>query len=164
MGVACVLLLGLTGAWAQMGSQPLGSSPLGGGPGRAAERIEQWKKIRLIEMLDLKEDVSVRFFSRMNEHEKRKRDLMKERGDVLDRLERLIRVGSPAAEFEKAFGEMADIDGRIAAADRAFFDGLSDILVIEQRAKMVLFERRFEGELREAMKEQFRRRRSPAVE
>jgi hypothetical protein len=128
------------------------------------ERIEQWKKIRLIEMLDMKEDVSVRFFARMNEHDKAKRDLRKERGDVMDRLERLIRVGAPAPEFEKAFAEITALDARIADGDRDFLNGLSDILTIEQRAKLVLFERRFEGELREAMREQFRRRREAPTE
>jgi hypothetical protein len=82
----------------------------------------------------------------------------------MDRLERLIRVGAPAAEFEKAFADMTDVDARIAASDRDFLNGLSDILTIEQRAKLVLFERRFEGELREAMREQFRRRRENPTE
>ena len=155
LGVIAALVLGLAGAWAQ---------PLGGPPGRASERIEQWKKIRLIEMLDMKEDVSVRFFARMNDHEKAKRELLKERDATLDRLERLIRVDAPAAEFEKAFGDLAGVDTRIAEAEKGFHDSLTDILTIEQRAKLVLFDRRFEGELREAMKEQFRRRRAAPVE
>jgi hypothetical protein len=150
-----VMLVASAGAWAQ---------PLGGPPGRGVERIEQWKKIRLIEMLDMKEDVSVRFFARMNEHDKAKRDLLKERGEVMDRLERLIRVGAPAGEYEKAFADITDLDARIGASDRDFLNGLSDILTIEQRAKLVLFERRFEGELREAMREQFRRRRENPTE
>jgi hypothetical protein len=155
LGVMLMLVVGWTAAWAQ---------PLGGPPGRPSERIEQWRKIRLIEMLDMKEDVSVRFFSRMNDHEKQKRELFKERDETLDRLERLIRVEAPAAEYEKAFADLADVDVRIAAGEKDFFNGLSDILTIEQRAKMVLFDRRFEGELREAMKEQFRRRRAAPVE
>ena len=155
--VACVLMfvIGLTAAWGQ---------PLGGPPGRASERIEQWKKIRLIEMLEMNEDVSVRFFARMNEHEKQKRELLKERDATLDRLERLLRVDASNAEFEKAFAEMADMDERIAAGEKEFFSGLSDILSIQQRAKMILFERRFGVELREAMKEQFRRRRATPAE
>lgn len=151
----CMLVFGWAAALAQ---------PLGGPPGRPSERIEQWKKIRLVEMLDMKEEVSVRFFARMNDHEKAKRELLKERDETLDRVERLVRVEAPSAEFEKAFAELAAVDARIAAGEKAFFDSLSDILTIEQRAKMVLFERRFEGELREAMKEQFRRRRAAPLE
>jgi hypothetical protein len=59
---------------------------------------------------------------------------------------------------------MADVDERIVAGEKEFFSGLSDILSIQQRAKMTLFERRFGVELREAMKEQFRRRRATPVE
>ena len=41
------------------------------GPGpRPYERVEQWKKVRMIEMLDLNEEQSVRFFARMNDHQK----------------------------------------------------------------------------------------------
>jgi hypothetical protein len=155
VGGTIVMIAMVAVSWAQ---------PLGGPPGRGVERIEQWKKIRMIEMLDLKEDVSVRFFARLNEHEKEKRELRKARGEVMDRLERLIRVNAPPAEFEKAFADLADADARLGFADREFFNGLADILTIEQRAKMVLFERRFEGELKEAMREQFRRRRSPEEE
>ena len=36
------------------------------------ERIEHFKKVRLIEILDMKEEQSVRFFARLNEHENAK--------------------------------------------------------------------------------------------
>ncbi|MEK9138138.1 MAG: hypothetical protein AAB393_13515, partial [Bacteroidota bacterium] len=36
---------------------------------RPFERIEHFKKVRLIELLDMKEEQSVRFFARLNEHE-----------------------------------------------------------------------------------------------
>ncbi|MEW6510067.1 MAG: hypothetical protein AB1428_03825 [Bacteroidota bacterium] len=131
-----------------------------GPPGqRPFERIEQLRKVRLIEMLELNEDQSVRFFARLNEHENRRRALMKEKGDALDRIERLIRNNADAEEFNKEFAEVAAIDDSVAAEQRRFLAGLSDILSVEQRGKMLLFERRFEKELREAMREAQRRRR-----
>jgi hypothetical protein len=39
-----------------------------------------------------------------------------------------------------------------------FFNGLSDILTITQRAKLLLFERKFERELRDAVRETQHRR------
>ncbi len=125
---------------------------------RHFERIEQLKKVRLIELLDLKEEQSVRFFARLNEHDKAKQALMEEKNDALDRLERLIRNRGNEADFMKLFAEVRDANRRIAELNESFFDGLTDILSTEQRAKLLLFERHFAKELREAMMEVQRRR------
>ena len=61
------------------------------GTERPSDRIENLRKVRLVEVLELKEDQSVRFLARMNEHDNARRALMKERGEALDRLERLVR-------------------------------------------------------------------------
>lgn len=126
---------------------------------RPFERIEHLKKVRIIEMLDLKEEESVRFLARMNEHEHAIRDLLKERGEALDRVERLVRNNADDKEYEKAFTDVTAVDDRMIAEKRKFFAGLSDILTPQQRGKLMLFERRFEKELREAMREAQQRRR-----
>jgi hypothetical protein len=128
------------------------------GTDRPYERIESLRKVRLVEILELKEDQSVRFLARMNEHDNARRAMMKERGEALDRLERLIRNKAEDAEYEKAFADVAAVDDRLTTERRSFFGGLSDILTPTQRAKMLIFERRFERELREAMREAQRRR------
>lgn len=128
------------------------------GSDRPYDRIENLRKVRLVEILDLKEDQSVRFLARLNEHDKARRDMMKERGDALDRLERLIRNKSDDSAFEKGFADVLAVDDKLTAERKSFFSGLSDILTPTQRAKMLIFERRFERELREAMREAQRRR------
>jgi hypothetical protein len=97
----------------------------------------------------------------MNEHELARRDLVKEKGDALDRLERLVRNKAEDKEFDQAFADVLSIDDRLIAEQRKFFAGLTDILTAQQRGKYLLFERRFEKELREAMREAQRRRRQP---
>ena len=129
------------------------------GDQRPGERIEELKKVRLIEMLDLKEDQSSRFFARLNEHENAKRDLMKQRSDALDKVERLVRNHADGKEFEQVFPEVEAIDTKVVEERHRFFDGLGDILSPEQRGKYILFDRYFEKELREAMREVQRRRR-----
>ena len=128
------------------------------GSDRPYDRIENLRKVRLVEVLELKEDQSVRFLARMNEHDKARRGLMKERGEALDRLERLIRNKADDSEYEKAFADVAAVDDRLMSERRGFFAGLTDILTPTQRAKVLIFERRFEKELREAMREAQRRR------
>jgi hypothetical protein len=133
--------------------QSVQAQPLGPDERRPFERIEHFKKVRLIEMLDMKEEQSVRFFARLNEHDNAKRDLMKEKMDVLDKIERLVRNHAEGKEFEKLFPEIAALDERLAREDQKFFSGLSDVLSAEQRGKYLLFERQFDRELREAMRD-----------
>jgi hypothetical protein len=125
---------------------------------RPFERIEQWKKVRLIEILDMKEDQSVRFFARLKEHDAQRRELHKAKGEALDRLDRLLRNRAAAAELEKAIPEVLAAGDKIQEEERRFFLSLGDVLSAEQQAKLVLFERQFEKELREAMREAQRKR------
>jgi Spy/CpxP family protein refolding chaperone len=132
-------------------------SPPPGGP--QFERIERFKKMRMIEMLELNEEQSVRFFARFNEFENAQRDLHHQRDETLDKIERLIRNKAETKEYEKFFSEAEAVSRKIGEEKLKFFNGLSDLLSIEQRAKLLLFERRFEQELREAMREVQQRRR-----
>lgn len=125
---------------------------------RPGERIEQLKKVRLVEMLDLTEEQSVRFFARMNEFENQGRDLHKQKMELLDKVERLVRNDAEEKEFEKIFPEIKAVDEKILLEREKFFAGLSDLLNTQQRGKFLLFERQFERELREAMKEVRQRR------
>jgi Spy/CpxP family protein refolding chaperone len=137
---------------------PVYAQPFRMGEEGPAERIEQLRKVRLIEMLELKEDQSVRFFARLNEYEKVKRDMLKEKSKVLDQLERLVRNDADSVEFEKLFPEVIAIDIKIGEEKLKFFNGLSDILSAQQRGKLLLFERYFERELRDAIRDAQRRR------
>lgn len=125
---------------------------------RPFERVEQWKKVRLIEMLNLSEDQSVRFFARLNEHENTRRSFMKVKGEALDRIERLVRNKAEGGEFEKVIPDVLAADAKVHDEQKRFFGSLGDILSSEQRAKLLLFERHFERELRDAMREAQKRR------
>jgi len=151
--LACMLLLPPV-----LFAQPGRAGDAQGGGDRPFDRIESLRKVRLVEILELKEDQSVRFLARLNEHDNARRALMKDRGEALDRLERLIRNKADDAEYQKAFAEVASIDDSLMMERKTFFAGLSDILTPTQRAKMLIFERRFERELRDAMREAQRRR------
>jgi len=145
--LAALLIIAATVVTVQ--AQPFGPPP---GP-RNMERIEQLKKVRLVEMLDLKEEQSVRFFARLNEHENAMRSLGREKAELLDRIDRLVRNEADAKEFEAMFPQVAAVDDRMGGERKKFFDGLADLLSPEERGTYLLFERQFERELREAMKE-----------
>ena len=125
---------------------------------RPSERVEQWKKLRMIEMLDLTEEQSIRFFARLNEHEKQKKELMKKKGDALDKIDRLIRIEAADEEFGEVFAEISSVNGNLVQLQNNFFEGLQEILTTEQRGKLLLFERHFDRQLRNAVRELHRRR------
>lgn len=151
--IALVLLF--VSAAASAAAQPFGPPP----GRRNLERIEQLKKVRLVELLDLNEELSVRFFARMKQHEDAMRSLAEGRNALLDRVERLVRNEAEEKEFETLFPQMHAIDDRISAERKAFFDNLGSMLTPVQRGKFLLFERQFDRELREAMREVRERRR-----
>jgi hypothetical protein len=134
------------------GSPLFGQPPGGDQNDKPMERLERLRNLRMVEMLDLKEDQSVRFFARLKEHDQTRHELRKERNEVLDKIERLVRNHAPDQEYEQPFAEIAAIDQKMAQEGQSFISGLKDILTVEQRAKLMLFERRFEGELREAIR------------
>jgi len=127
----------------------------------AVERIEQLRKVRMIEALDLSEHQAVRFFARLNELDKAKEDLHERRTAALDKLERMVRNEAGSDELRNTFPEVTAIDKEIQGLDAEFFDGLPDILSEEQRAKLVLFERQFHRELLDALRTIQRRRHEP---
>lgn len=127
----------------------------------AVERIEQLKKVRMIEALDLTEDQSVRFFARLNENNKAKEDLHQRKMAALDKLERMVRNEVDSDEYRKVFPEVTERDKDIQALDARFFDGLGDILSEDQRARFLLFDRQFHRELQDALQTIQRRRHAP---
>lgn len=155
-GLIVLVLCGGSVAAAQPAMPPPDQRPM--------ERIERLRKVRLIEMLDLKEDQSIRFFARMNDHNKARQELKRQKGEVLDRIERLVRNHADDSEFDKEYPEVRAIDAKLAEENWNFFDGLKDILTPEQRGKYLLFERHFEVELREAMRQAVRMRHRGADE
>lgn len=125
---------------------------------RPLERVERLKKVRMIEALNLEEEQAVRFLARQNEFDKKRHEIMIARQEALDKLEGLLKDRASEAELEKAFGPLLALDERFTVLRREFFQGLSDILTVQQRARLLTFERRFDRELREAVRDTHRRR------
>ncbi len=139
-------------------AQPFGPGPGGGKP---LERLERVRTLRMVGMLDLKEDQSVRFMARLKDHQDARHELHRQRNEILDKIERLVRNHADEKEFDEPFSQVLAIDQKISEENRNFFVGLKDLLTTEQRAKFLLFERRFEGELRDAIRQTWMHRTNP---
>jgi len=124
------------------------------------DRVERLKQMRLIEELQLGEEEAVRFMSRRGTHEEKMRSLEEERGKILDDL---------ALDLEDKAGDEkigADCD-RVLETDRKMFeerkqyqDEMRKLLSREKYAKLLLFERDFQTQVRDAMRQSMGRKQS----
>jgi hypothetical protein len=121
--------------------------------GRAQERVEQWKKIRLMEVLKLDEETSIRFFARYNRHMDAMRAIGKERSDVVDEIEGLMKEKGKDADILGAIESLAAKEAAVAQERNRFLVGLKDVLTVRQIGALVVFERTFNQNLREIMQD-----------
>ena len=132
-------------------------------PGRTPEerrgRLEQFKKIRLMEVLNLNEEGSIRFFTRYNKFQEQLRQLERDRNAVIDHIERQLKEGEKGKAFQKDFDEFLGLGQKLVALHTNFHNGIREILTPEQVAKLVVFERNFNREISKIIQDVQRERR-----
>ena len=119
----------------------------------AAERIAQYKKLHLIEAVQMNEETSVRFFTRYNKHEEDTRAIGKERNALIDQLQKMNKSNSNDEEIEKIIKDIGMSEEKVLEERTKFIEGLRDILTLKQISEYIVFERNFNKNLRELMKD-----------
>lgn len=127
--------------------------------GPAAERVEAFKKIRLMEALKLDEEASIRFFARYNKHQDEMKSLGEERNGLIDQLQSLGRSKAGDADYEKVIQELTALESRILDARKKFIGDLKEVFTAKQVADYIVFERNFNQNLRDLMREMTQERR-----
>ncbi len=128
------------------------------------ERIERFKKMRLIETLNLPEETAIRFNAKYNSHENRIREIRKASETVQEKLADLLRRYEDQDKqpkfSEKEIKELQNLIDQLESyrkerniEEERYFKELRELFTPEQIAKYYLFERNFEKELREALKQ-----------
>ncbi|KAB2925479.1 MAG: hypothetical protein F9K22_03200 [Bacteroidetes bacterium] len=126
--------------------------------GRAMERLESLKKVRMIEALALDEETGVKLVNRYTRHRESMKNLEKERSAVVDDVAKLAERNASDAEYQKAFARLADAERNAVAERAAFIAGLKDLLTQKQVAAYIVFERDFVRDIRDIMRENQRPR------
>jgi len=134
--------------------------PPDAGQARRPERLEKFRKMRLIEVLQLKEDDAVRFFAKQSAHEDKQRDLMKERNNALDEIETTVKDKHDDKKLDELTGRILDLDRLIFEERQRYQNELKGFLTPEQFAKFLAFERNFGRQVRSALEELHEDRRS----
>lgn len=125
--------------------------------GKALERIEQMEKLKLIEILDLDEETTIKFFIRRNDFHKKQKNLMDEREKLLNDLEISFREKRSDDNFYKqSVSKLLDIEERIFSERQNFLISLNNLLSPQQIAKLTVFEFKFRRELTQSLLERGR--------
>ncbi len=117
-----------------------------GGP--PFERIEAYKKVRMMDAMKLNEGLMVKFMARYDKHVEEMQGLELQRNDLVDRLEQFVNADDPNADFNPLFDSLITVNRKLSESRVGFLSELKDILSDRQIAEYVVFERNFSRELR----------------
>ncbi|MEO8231184.1 MAG: hypothetical protein ABI638_02805 [Ignavibacteriota bacterium] len=116
-------------------------------------KLEQLEKVKLIEALDLKEDVAVRFFARRNESRNEIETLENKVDDILVELENTFNSKDKNIETKQKqlVAEFYKTKESVDQKRVQFIKSLDDILTTEQICKLIVFEKKFREEIRNVL-------------
>ena len=126
---------------------------------RQVERVEQFKKIKLMDALKLDEESSIRFFAKYNKHQEAMREINMKREGMIDQLQAMRKSGSSDAELEKVIKDLISMDAKVTEARNKFVEELKSVLSVKQIVDYLVFERNFLQNIRQLMQELTQERR-----
>ncbi len=112
------------------------------------KRIEEIRRFKLIDYLDLEEEQAVRFVTREKNFRKEEKRREEERNKILMQLKNAVEESASEDELNSLINQYAVLGKEMAEARLAYFRSLGDLLTVEQQAKYLLFERKFKDEIR----------------
>jgi hypothetical protein len=121
------------------------------------QRLEKFRKMRLVEALNLNEDEAVRFTAKHNAHEAIVQKLMDERNTALDDIDTAVKDKKPGKDLRDASDRILDIDKKIFDERRRFQEEMRGMFTPEQFARFLVFERNFGRQVRNAIEEMHER-------
>jgi len=117
------------------------------------ERIEQFKKVRLMEVMKMDEETSIRFFARYNKYEETMRAIQRDHNDLIDQLQKLAKSHADNPAMEQLIKDIGMCEEKIAETRSKFLEELHDVITVQQIAEYVVFERNFNNNLKEIMRD-----------
>ena len=117
------------------------------------DKLERLEKIKLIEALDLNEEIAIRFFARRNDSRKEIENLEKKSDNLILELENSFKSDekNQEAKQKQMIFELINTRESIVVRSNQFINSLSDILTTEQISKLIVFEKKFRDEIRNVL-------------
>lgn len=128
---------------------------------RWRERVLEFKKVRLLEILKLDEQNSVKFLNKYTKFSNELDQLELEREKVVNEIEVKLKRGDKEG-YDKSIQELLELAKKEYEMRVNFYKELKDVLTEQQIAQVVVFERNFRREfmnaIRDIQRERMRRR------
>ncbi|MEO0092135.1 MAG: hypothetical protein ABIK61_05460 [candidate division WOR-3 bacterium] len=136
-------------ALAEMPEKPGGPDFREKEPKEKLEMIRAWK---LTEVLNLTEDQSIRFFPKLKELRRAREEFDQKRMKILDEIEDYLRDAKKyEKELKAKIQEMELNETKFQELEKKLRKEIASILTPEQQAKFMLFQMRFNEELRDVI-------------
>lgn len=117
---------------------------------RALKRIDQLEKVKLLEILDMNEETSVKFFVRRKEFKQRQRQMQDAVDSLHENLHRQLEAGGKT-DYKTLINEIIQKEDELMKSRMEYIRSQEDILNDEQIAKLIIFEREFRKELQDLL-------------
>jgi len=117
------------------------------------EKIEQLENARIIKMLDLNEEQSIRFFARKKEYTQKMQELLISRRDFLESTEELLKEDEKENQkkIRDKIEEALELDTKIVKLKREYYKSLNNLISPKQILQLISFEERFRREVRDKL-------------
>jgi hypothetical protein len=117
------------------------------------EKIEEWEKVKLIDILNLDEQASIRFFARRKEHQSKIKEILDQKEQLANKMEEEFKDDSKISNsvYNEQINNFILLEAKLQKERENYIRSLNDILVPEQIAKLTVFEIRFRKEVRQRL-------------
>lgn len=120
---------------------------------RGMDKIEELEKIKLIDVLQMNEETTLKFFARRSEYQHKIRELRAGSDAQLDKISDYVKNNDDknSGELEKMIDKYLSYGEAMAKERKKFINSLNDILSYQQISKLLVFEKHFREELRKIL-------------
>lgn len=116
------------------------------------ERARTFLVLRIVDALNLNDQDALKVSAVVRQSDDHRQQLVKQRQALEDQLRTaLAKKPSDPTELGKLISDGNDIDQKIALVPEDTFRELQKVLTVEQQAKLMLFRRELQGEIRKAV-------------
>lgn len=118
------------------------------------EKFEQMEKLKLIEILNLDETTTLKFFARRQESMNKVFKFGQQREEMLEEIEQKFRKGDSENNdkfYKNKIDKILEIENKMLEERKNFIYSLEDILTKEQIMKYVIFDFRLKREIMDMM-------------
>lgn len=130
----------------------------------ARDRARTYLTVRIAEKLQLSDEKALAVSALIRQSDERRQQLIAERKNVDEKLRAaLARPDAEATELSGLVAQGTDIDRRLALVPDEMFRDAQKILTVEQQARLLLFRRDMQHEVRHAMHRRLDGRNTPAT-